>query len=99
MFSPLVGCNPGLRALIFRIRILKTTVLLAAWFCAGFPSEAQTAQTLNREAPDGPVLLLGQACPLTASASSGLPVGFRVDAGPAVIKEPVKVAFAARRLG
>ncbi len=43
-------------------------------------------QTLTWVSPtNNAVLLLGQAYPLTATASSGLPVTFRVESGPAMI--------------
>ena len=47
---------------------------------------AQTTQTLTWASPaKGEALVWGRAYPLTATASSGLPVSFRVQSGPAFI--------------
>lgn len=47
----------------------------------------QSAQTISWAEPsEGATLLLGRANPLMAVSSSGLPVGFRVESGPAFIE-------------
>jgi hypothetical protein len=55
---------------------------------AGFPilMNAQTAQTIHWTAPDtNTILLLNQAYNLSATASSGLPVSFRLLGGAAIL--------------
>lgn len=47
--------------------------------------QGQSRTTITVTSPDGPALLLDQPYPLSATASSGLPVSFHVRSGPALI--------------
>lgn len=53
--------------------------------CLMLPTAAQAPQTLTWNSPTNAALILGQTYPLAATASSGLPVTFRVQSGSALI--------------
>jgi len=68
-----------------RCRFLRSTLPLLPWFSLALRLFA-APQTITWTSPTtNTVLLLNQAYPLTATASSGLPVTFRVQSGPAVV--------------
>lgn len=63
---------------------------MAGWLAGTTALHAQTPapQTVSWTAPaSGTVLVLGQSYPLVATASSGLPVTFRVASGPGVVAD------------
>ena len=61
---------------------------LILWLLSGWLWAAPAPQTIQWTSPaEGTLLRLGQSYPLAATASSGLPVTFRVAAGPASITD------------
>ncbi len=65
--------------------VLGCLILVAGWLTCPALGQGSTPQNLSWAGSDHAILALDTPHPLTATASSGLPVGFRVDAGPATI--------------